>query len=177
MSAWLRIECVRDDLTLQAVDAIVNAANTTLRGGGGVDGAIHRAAGPELLAECVRRYPEGCATGEARLTGGHALPARWVIHTPGPVWHGGTQGEAERLAACHTNALALAAEHGVRTIAFAAISTGVYGYPGEQAAEVSLAAIAQGLERHATIELVRVVLHGEPLFSIFRDTLARAARK
>lgn len=138
----MRIEVIEDDITQLPLDAIVNAANETLLGGGGVDGAIHRAAGPGLLAECLG-LPElspgvRCPTGEARITGGHALPARHVIHTVGPVWHGGSHGEAGLLAACYRNALALAAVHGVDSIAFPAISCGVFGYPIEQAVPLAV---------------------------------------
>lgn len=139
----MRIEVVEGDITALAVDAIVNAANESLLGGGGVDGAIHRAAGPGLLAEC-RALPEirpgvRCPTGEARITGGHRLPARFVIHTVGPVWHGGDAGEPALLAACYANALRLAAAHGVASIAFPAISCGVFGYPHARAAAVAIA--------------------------------------
>ena len=138
----MKIEVIEGDITQLAVDAIVNAANPTLLGGGGVDGAIHRAAGPGLLQEC-RELPESvpgvrCPTGEARLTGGHALPARWVIHTVGPVWHGGHQGEPGLLAACYRNAMSLAAVHGVESIAFPAISCGVFGYPVELAVPIAV---------------------------------------
>lgn len=130
------IEVVHGDITALALDAIVNAANSSLLGGGGVDGAIHRAAGPELLASC--RALGGCPTGEARITPGFRLPARWVIHTVGPVWYGGQRGEPDRLAACYRNSLALAEAHCLADIAFPAISCGVYGYPPEAAAQIAV---------------------------------------
>jgi O-acetyl-ADP-ribose deacetylase (regulator of RNase III) len=139
------VEIIDADITTLDVDAIVNAANEALLGGGGVDGAIHRAAGPCLAEEC--RKIGGCPTGEARLTGGYDLPARQVIHTVGPVWQGGGAGEADLLAACYRNCLALAGENGIQSIAFPSISTGVYGYPVAAAARIALAAVAEYLQQ------------------------------
>jgi O-acetyl-ADP-ribose deacetylase len=133
------ITVLRADITTLQVDAIVNAANETLLGGGGVDGAIHRAAGPQLLAAC--RELGGCPAGEARITPGFRLPAKWVVHTVGPVWRGGTHGEAQRLASCYRNSFELALRHGVHTIAFPGISTGVYSYPKNRAAAIAVAAM------------------------------------
>jgi len=143
---------VQGDITRLAVDAIVNAANSTLLGGGGVDGAIHRAAGPGLLEEC--RGLGGCPTGEARITRGHALPAKWVIHTVGPVWHGGERGERELLAGCYRNSLALAAGHAIETIAFPAISTGAYGFPIDEACRIALGEVDRSL---AALPVIREV--------------------
>jgi O-acetyl-ADP-ribose deacetylase (regulator of RNase III) len=147
-----RIEIVRGDITACDVDAIVNAANESLLGGGGVDGAIHRAAGKGLLEEC--RRVGGCPTGEARITGGYDLKARHVIHTVGPVWHGGSRGEPELLSNCYRSSLALAAKNGLRTIAFPSISTGAYGYPIEQACRIALSETLRFLAEDATIEKV-----------------------
>jgi O-acetyl-ADP-ribose deacetylase (regulator of RNase III) len=149
-----RVETVKADITTLQVDAVVNAANASLLGGGGVDGAIHRAAGPGLLEEC--RALGGCATGDAKVTGGHRLPARWVIHAVGPVWHGGGAGEDEALASCYRRSLELAAARGARTVAFPAISTGVYGFPLERATRIALREVRDGLARHPGV--ARVVL-------------------
>ncbi len=163
------MEVVQGDITRQQVDAIVNAANTTLLGGGGVDGAIHRAAGPELLAEC--RTLGGCPTGEARITRGYRLPARLVIHTVGPVWNGGTRGEPELLRGCYVNSLKLAAEHGVRSIAFPSISTGAYRYPIEQAARIAVTTVRQALDRPTCVELVRFVCFSAADLEVYRVLL------
>ena len=159
------IETALGDITQQRVDAIVNAANSSLLGGGGVDGAIHRAAGPELMAEC--RLLGGCEPGQAKATSGYRLAARHVIHTVGPVWRGGGEGESETLAACHRNAVAVAVELGCRSVAFPAISTGVYGYPAELAAKVALTATAEALAAPDTVELVRFVLFDEATLAAF----------
>jgi len=158
---------VRADITSLAVDAIVNAANASLLGGGGVDGAIHRAAGPGLLAEC--RALAGCATGDAKATGGHRLPARWVIHTVGPVWHGGGHGEPDLLASCYRRSLEVADELGAATIAFPAISTGVYGYPRREAAAVAVDTLRK---TPTAIDEVTLVAFDDEGLAIYRDQLA-----
>ena len=158
------IEVVRGDITAQEVDAVVNAANSSLLGGGGVDGAIHRAGGPAILAEC--RVLGGCDTGDAKATTAGDLRARWVIHTVGPVWHGGGSGESDQLASCHRRSLEVAVELGARSMAFPAISCGVYGYPPELAAPVALGAV-----RGHGLDVVRFVLFGDDTYEAF----ARAA--
>jgi len=163
------LEVVRGDITTQDVDAIVNAANSALLGGGGVDGAIHRAAGPELLARC--RLLGGSPTGQARITPGFRLRADWVIHTVGPVWRGGDEGEAELLASCYRESLARADEVGARTVAFPAISTGVYGFPKERAAPIALRTALDAAADHPTVELVRFVLFSEADLALWRRAL------
>jgi O-acetyl-ADP-ribose deacetylase (regulator of RNase III) len=165
-----RLEAVSGDITVERVDAIVNAANTTLLGGGGVDGAIHRAAGSGLLEEC--RALGGCPTGEARITGGHRLPARHVIHTVGPVWSGGRRREAELLRGCYRSSLALAAAHGLRSVAFPCIGTGAYRYPIDQAAGIAVETVRGETARPTTIELVRFVCFREADFAVYRQLLA-----
>jgi len=162
------IELIQGDITRLEVDAIVNAANNSLLGGGGVDGAIHRAAGAELLEAC--RPLGGCATGDAKITPGFRLPARFVIHTVGPVWQGGGAGEAERLESCYRRSLELALENGVRSIAFPAISTGVYGYPKREAAAIALRVMR---EYEARFERIIACTHGDEDTCIYRELLER----
>jgi O-acetyl-ADP-ribose deacetylase (regulator of RNase III) len=166
-----RMEIVQGDITLLRVDAIVNAANSSLLGGGGVDGAIHRAAGPGLVAEC--RALGGCPTGQVRITGGHRLPATYVIHTVGPVWGGGSAGEAGLLASCYAESLKLAVANGCRTLAFPAISTGVYGYPQAQAAEVAAGTVARFLANDGFIERVTFCCFGEASAQAHEAALAK----
>jgi len=159
-----RIAVVEGDITQQAVDGIVNAANTSLLGGGGVDGAIHRAAGPELLAEC--RKLGGCPTGQAKITKGYRLPAQWVIHTVGPVWRGGDHGEDELLASCYRGSLALAAQHGLRSLAFPSISTGAYGFPLERAARIAVRETKAFLEKNRALDKVLLVCFGQGAYAV-----------
>jgi O-acetyl-ADP-ribose deacetylase (regulator of RNase III) len=170
------IEIIQADITRLAVDAIVNAANEALAGGGGVDGAIHRAAGPGLSQECrelpfVRPHVR-CPTGEARITGGHDLPARYVIHTVGPVWHGGGAGESALLASCYRQSLQLAAEHALASIAFPAISCGIFGYPPEQAARIAVTTVQEWLSRQGPPERVLLCCFDSRMERHYRDALA-----
>jgi len=164
-----KMEIVQGDITRMAVDAIVNAANTSLLGGGGVDGAIHRAAGPQLLEEC--RGLGGCPTGEARITQGYDLPAKHVIHTVGPVWHGGNRGEEELLANCYRNSLRLAAENNLETIAFPSISTGVYRFPIEQACRIALREVQKFLAKKTSVGKVLFVCFSESDAQFYRQAL------
>ena len=166
-----KIEIIKGDITKQAVDAIVNAANCSLLGGGGVDGAIHRAAGPELLAEC--RTLGGCKTGEAKITKGYKLPAKYVIHTPGPVWHGGSRGEPELLRSCYRSCLELASENGCKTVDFPSISTGVYHFPLDKASQIAIKAISEYLFEHPEIERVRMVCFDERTKDYSENALER----
>ena len=170
MTSSQSIEILLGDIVDQSVDAIVNAANNDLRGGGGVDGAIHSAAGHGLLDECIERYPDGCPTGEARITGGHDLPAKHVIHTVGPIYIDGRSGEPELLASAYTSSMRLAAEHDLVTIAFPAISAGVFGYPWDHAARIAVNSLAKSLEEFPGLA-PRMVLFDDGLLEVFNQAL------
>ena len=167
----MHLHAIETDITRLAVDAIVNAANTSLLGGGGVDGAIHRAAGPELLREC--RALGGCATGDAKITRGYLLAAKHVIHTVGPVWNGGESGEPQLLASCYRRSLELALAHGIRTVAFPAISCGVYGYPMERAARIAVRECRLFSREHDAIERITFALFGADALAIYQAELAQ----
>jgi O-acetyl-ADP-ribose deacetylase len=169
------LELVQGDITTQQVDAIVNAANRSLAGGGGVDGAIHRRGGRSIMAETDRRYPDGCPTGSAVISTAGSLPARYVIHAVGPVWNDGRSGEAELLASAFRRCLELAVEHECHSVAFPAISTGVYGYPLKQAAQVALQTAIDFLRQHSQPQLVRFVLFGQPAYDAFARQLEELA--
>lgn len=171
MPALLR--AIQADITTLQVDAIVNAANPSLLGGGGVDGAIHRAAGPRLLDEC--RLLDGCRTGDAKRTHGYELPARFIIHTVGPVWHGGTRGEPELLASCYRRCIEVAAQNGIRTLAFPGISTGIYGYPVELAAHVAIATVRTAVTEFPIIREVIFCCHSAADLAVYQALLADAA--
>lgn len=165
------IEIIQADITTLAVDAIVNAANNTLLGGGGVDGAIHRAAGAKLLQECAGLG--GCETGDAKISGGYELPARYVIHTVGPVWHGGGQGEPELLASAYRRCFEVAHQHGIRSIAFPAVSAGVYGYPMREAALIALTAARDAVEKYPELERIILVQFSDGALQIYREAASR----
>ena len=166
-SSFNKLALLRGDLTKVTVDAIVNAANATLQGGGGVDGAIHRAAGPELLEEC--RPLGGCRPGKAKITRGYRLPARFIIHTVGPFWNGGKRGEAEVLVNCYRNSLGVAVKNGVKTIAFPAISCGAYRYPVAEAARIAVVTTQEFLQAHSEMEKVIFVVLDDEIFAIYRE--------
>ena len=162
-----RLSIIKGDIVRMKCDAIVNAANTSLLGGGGVDGAIHKAAGKELLEECITL--KGCKTGEAKITQGYKLNAKYVIHTPGPIWRGGGYGEAELLRNCYRSCLALAVENGIETISFPSISTGVYRFPKDYAAEIAITEISDFLKNNSSVKLVKLVCFDEDTVKIYKE--------
>lgn len=171
----MRLELVKGDITKQCADAIVNAANTSLLGGGGVDGAIHRAAGPKLLEEC--QALGGCATGQAKITRGYNLPAKYVIHTPGPIWRGGSSNEEELLESCYASCLELAVENGCKKLAFPSISTGVYRFPLERAAQIAVRTIWEFLKTDRTLERVRIVCFDDVTLAAYSKALNAVGRE
>ncbi|BAY49858.1 Appr-1-p processing domain protein [Scytonema sp. HK-05] len=170
-----RASVIQDDITQLQVDAIVNAANSTLLGGGGVDGAIHRAAGPELLEECRKLH--GCDTGQAKITFGYKLPAKWVIHTVGPVWEGGNSGEDELLAQCYRNSLALAVQNGIKTIAFPAISTGAYGFPLHRATKIAVSEVNKFLQSNDSLEQAIFVCFGQNAYNCYLQVMQEITQR
>lgn len=169
-----RLSIVKGDIVRMKTDAIVNAANTSLLGGGGVDGAIHKAAGKDLLAECITL--NGCKTGEAKITKGYKLNAKYVIHTPGPIWRGGSWGEAELLRSCYRSSLLLAVENGIETISFPSISTGVYRFPKDLAAEIAISEILDFLKTNDTIKLVKLVCYDEDTLKIYKAAFEKLTK-
>jgi O-acetyl-ADP-ribose deacetylase (regulator of RNase III) len=170
-----RASVIQDDITQLQVDAIVNAANNSLLGGGGVDGAIHRAAGPELLEECRKLH--GCDTGQAKITKGYHLTAKWVIHTVGPVWEGGNSGEDELLAQCYRNSLALAVQNGIKTIAFPAISTGAYGFPLHRATKIAVSEVNKFLQSNDSLEQVIFVCFGQNAYNSYLQVMQEITQR
>ncbi|MFX0050535.1 MAG: O-acetyl-ADP-ribose deacetylase [Candidatus Hodarchaeota archaeon] len=169
------IRLIQGDITQEKTDVIVNAANTSLRGGGGVDGAIHRAGGPSLLQECIEKYPDGCKTGEARITTAGLMDAKWVIHTPGPIWRGGRQNEENLLTNCYYNSLLLAKEYGAKSIAFPSISTGVYRFPIEYASRIAISTVIENLSS-TSIEEVHFVLFSSKDFQTYENNLVEVLK-
>ncbi|MFX0182059.1 MAG: O-acetyl-ADP-ribose deacetylase [Candidatus Hodarchaeota archaeon] len=170
------IRLIQGDITKEKTDVIVNAANTSLRGGGGVDGAIHRAGGPAILQECIEKYPNGCETGEARITSAGSMDAKWVIHTPGPIWRGGKEGEKKLLRNSYYNSLLLAKEYGARSISFPSISTGIYGYPIENASKVAISTVIDSLSQ-IEIQEVHFVLYSTKDYQIYKENLKEILSK
>ncbi|MHA1973971.1 MAG: O-acetyl-ADP-ribose deacetylase [Candidatus Hodarchaeales archaeon] len=171
-----KIRLVKGDITKESTDVIVNAANPSLRGGGGVDGAIHRAGGPAILQECIEKYPKGCLPGEARITTAGKMQAKWVIHTPGPIWRGGGTNEETILKDCYKNSMELASKYNATSIAFPSISTGIYGYPIEKASKIAIKTVVEHLPK-STVNEVHFVLFSEKDFGIYKKNLAQYLEK